>query len=538
MTSPFSTQSEEKQTEVSILVVDDFQENILLLEDVLREQGYLTLGAANGLQALQVLENNAVHLIIADAMMPKMDGFQLCKSVKRNTKTAHIPFIIYSSDYIDKEDKDLARTIGADRYVVKAGGTDSILQAVNEIITSTYALSQHQPSEHYITIDDHAFMEKHYKLLIKKLEEKMLNLEGYSLQLLKKNDELHSSERRYRLLFEKASIPIFVLDALGEHLIDLNKQAVDILGYTREELLERKTIPFADNDVMFTPKLVDSFNGEITVKTKEGKVLQLEANANLIDFDNAQRILLFALDVTERKAMVDKLFQTEKLSMLGTIAAGIAHEVRNPLAGIKLNLQFLEQKFGDAHSDIETVRLMIEGAKHIEKVIENTLNIARTTSPEMRTANINDVVLQSISLVALTFHKKNISLETNLDQDLPMVTIDSKQIMQVVLNILRNAIEATPSGGKIAVTTGFESPQNKISRVFVSIRDTGEGISKEYLRSTFELFKTTKSSGTGLGLALSHRIMQQHNGDITIVPVSEGGTEVLLFFQRNYSACP
>lgn len=517
---------------LSILVVDDIPENILLLEDVLGELGYKTFGAMNGIQALEVMQQEPIDLIIADAMMPKMDGFQLCKSVKNNPKLSSIPFIIYSSDYIDEEDKELAKTIGADRYVVKMGGTDSLILAVSELLNITEKPVVFDPDQQVLPLDDQSFLEKHYKLLVKKIEEKLQNLEVYSLQLLKKNEQLQKSEQRYRLLFEKASIAIFVLDSHGRLLNDVNPFAEQLLGYTREELLENKHIPFADFEEDEQIIVEPGFSGELNMRAKNGKVLCMESDANVVEYDNQQQILLFSRDITERKMMVERLYQSEKLSMLGTIAAGIAHEVRNPLAGIKLNLQFLEQKHGTTFEDIEVLKLAIQGTQHIEKVVENTLNIARSTTPDVRTGSINEIVTQAVSLLMLTVHKKNVSLATDLQHDLPVLKIDGKQILQVVLNILRNAIEATPSGGEILITTAMEDPKSTElkPRLVCSVRDTGEGISDEYLKAAFELFKTTKNSGTGLGLSLSRRIMQQHGGDIVITKPAVGGTEIKLYF--------
>jgi PAS domain S-box-containing protein len=495
------------------------------------------VSATNGLEGMKVVESENVHLIISDAMMPKMDGFQFCKTIKHDPRTTHIPFIIYTSDYIDQEDKDLAHTIGVDRYVVKIGGTDSLIDTVKELIEKHYnavAKEQRDTPETAPPVDDIEFIERHDKILIKKLEEKMLSMEEYSLQLLRKNDELQRSEIRYRLLFERASIPIFVMDYQGEHLLDMNSEAIRLLGYSREELLALQKLPIADSDIQSELVITQSFTGEVTVRSKDGKIICLEATASVIDFDKEKRILLFARDVTEQKAMLEKIFHTEKLSLLGTIAAGIAHEVRNPLAGVKLNLQYLEQKYGEQHPDIETLQLAIEGTRHIEKVIENTLNIARSTAPDIRFASINEVVTQSINLLMLTIHKKNIELETHLMQVLPSLKIDAKQVMQVVLNVLKNAVEATPPNGSIRVSTGFEFPgRTDSSRLLVSIKDSGPGFDGEYLKQAFELFKTTKNNGTGLGLALSKRIMNQHNGELRIVPVPDGGTDVQLLFLIN-----
>lgn len=530
---PFGEESaREKSASLSILVVDDIPENILLLEDVLGELGYRTFGAANGLQALEVLNDIPVDLIIADAMMLKMDGFQLCKSVKNEPRTAQIPFIIYSSDYIDEEDKDLARTIGADRYVVKTGGTDSIVLAVSELLNISEHLPSYDPDQQSLPLDDHAFLERHYKLLVKKLEEKMQNLELYSAQLLKKNEQLYKSESRYRLLFEKASIAIFVLDGRGTSLLNVNPFAEHLLGFTHDELLMKRALPLADLDDGEAFVIAQDFSGELNMRTKDGKVLCMESTANAIDVDGHQQILLFSRDITERKVMVEKLYQSEKLSVLGTIAAGIAHEVRNPLAGIKLNLQFLEAKHGESFADIDVLRLAIQGTQHIEKVVENTLTIARTAAPEVRIVSVNELAQQAAGLLMLTIHKKNISLLTTLQSVLPDVKIDGKQVLQVLLNILRNAIEATPSGGTISITTAMEDEtQTELSpRLLCTIRDSGEGISEEYMKEAFELFKTTKQSGTGLGLSLSRRIMQQNGGDIIIHRPTGGGTEIRLYF--------
>jgi len=526
-----SSSEQSGDSKVPILAVDDIPENLLLLEDILSEHGYSVVGAMNGIQALEILREQPINLVIADAMMPKMDGFQLCKAVKNDPAFSKIPFIIYSSDYIDEEDKELAKTIGADKYVVKSGDIHSLLEAVGELLHVHTKSAEDESIQQTLPMDEQSFLERHYKLVNKKLEEKMQNLEMYSLQLLKKNEQLQKSERRYRLLFEKANIAIFVLESNGLDLIDLNLFAEKLLGYNRKEILAKKLIPFAEHDAN-EPLLVDpAFYGELNIRTKEGKILCLEASASAFEYDNQQRIMLFARDVTENKAMMEKLFQSEKLSMLGTIAAGIAHEVRNPLAGIKLNLQFLEHKYAETFQDIDVLRLAIQGTQHIEKVVENTLNIARTTTPEVRMGNVNEVVSHAVNLLMLTVHKKNVSLETKLNQDIPALRIDDKQVLQVMLNILRNAIEATPNEGTILISTAAETlPVENMKRVVVTVRDSGEGISEEYLNSVFELFKTTKPSGTGLGLALSRRIMQQHGGDIAIARPAAGGTEIKLFF--------
>src|SRR5512139_2101108 len=121
-----------------LLLVDDVPENLDLLEDILSEEGYATVRALNGVEALQVLEQEEIHLIVADAMMPKMDGFTLCKEVRAQKRWMKVPFIIYTGNYVDAADQDFARSIGVDRYVVKYAGLGALVQAVNDLASRTY----------------------------------------------------------------------------------------------------------------------------------------------------------------------------------------------------------------------------------------------------------------------------------------------------------------------------------------------------------------------------------------------------------------
>ncbi len=125
-----------------VLIVDDVQENLMLLEEVLMENGYIPVVATNGLDALSQLEAQEIHLIVADAMMPKMDGFQLCKEVRSRESSAKIPFVIYTGNYVDGADEEFARSIGVDRYVVKYAGLGSLVEAINELTEQQYGFKR------------------------------------------------------------------------------------------------------------------------------------------------------------------------------------------------------------------------------------------------------------------------------------------------------------------------------------------------------------------------------------------------------------
>jgi two-component system sensor histidine kinase AtoS len=249
------------------------------------------------------------------------------------------------------------------------------------------------------------------------------------------------------------------------------------------------------------------------------------------------KLLLFVRDVSEQKKIREKLRVTEKMALMGTLASGIAHEIRNPLAAVSLNLQYLQEMLDAGTSALDAVDTALEGAKRIERVIDNTLGLARMTPPRIREESINDIARQAIGFVKLSFQQKGLQLHTTLGEILPMVHVDARQIQQVLINLLQNAIDATPSGNSIMLKTyDIEGTLQLIEgmpterSVVLSIRDTGVGIPLERMADLFEPLKTTKPGGTGLGLALSKRILDGHNAEIQVEPAEGGGTMVRLMF--------
>ncbi|MBI5473869.1 MAG: response regulator, partial [Ignavibacteriae bacterium] len=199
--------------QLRVLLVDDIMENLSLLEEVLTDQGYGTASVTSGAEALERLNAELFHLVVADAMMPSIDGFQLCKVMKQSPGLASIPFIIYTGNYVDVEDQMFAKSIGVDAYVMKYDGLSTLVQAVNTLARKTYgAAGGHddladvqqmaaETSSQLALLDEQMFLERHHAIIVKKLEEKMHELEMYAETLARKNREIQASEARYRNLF-------------------------------------------------------------------------------------------------------------------------------------------------------------------------------------------------------------------------------------------------------------------------------------------------------------------------------------------------
>ncbi|HUI66094.1 MAG TPA: ATP-binding protein [Bacteroidota bacterium] len=523
---------------LNVLIVDDIQENLDLLQDVLAENNYTSVLARNGVEALTKLRHEKIHLIVADAMMPKMDGFQLCKEVRSLPGCAAVPFIIYTGNYIDETDQRLARSIGVDRYVVKYAGLGALVDAVNELVQQRYGLRASQQPAAAERIDDHAFLEQHRAIVIRKLEEKMAELEMYADTLVRKNREIQASEERYRALFDHASIAIFVTDHESGRIVDVNRQGIALLQYTKEELSAMTRLPLATegNNVRPQGESLPYSSGETTITTKSGDTIQVDVVVGPLTRPQDPRVMLFVRDITEKKRMQAQLLQAEKLTLMGRLAAGIAHEIRNPLAAVTLNLQYLAQKLGADREYQQTIEDMLEGSRRIETVIGNTLNLAKVAPPVFEMQQLNSIIDQVLRYVKIAMQQKRISAEVRLDRSIPTISVDARQIQQVMINVFQNAIDASPEGSILTVTTTMlveprqDALQGTVRKAVVEIRDRGQGIPPDQVKQIFESFRTTKAGGTGLGLALSKYIMDRHNAEIRIEPAVGGGTLVKLVF--------
>ncbi|HTY36937.1 MAG TPA: ATP-binding protein [Bacteroidota bacterium] len=533
-----STSSSESPKLV-VLLVDDVPENLELLEDVLHEHGFETKSASSGQEALDHLRQHDIHLVVSDAMMPKMDGLELCTYVRKDERTASIPFIIYTGDYLDKEDEELARSIGVDRYVEKMGGVEALVDVVQDILRERYGYLTKGDTLEPQRLDDHSFLEKHHAIVVKKLEQKMNELEMFAQTLSRKNRELQISEARYRGLFEQASVAIYVLMSETDKVVDVNKEGLDLLGFTKEELVAMPSFPFESSDAATLTGLrnPEGYFGEAVLVARDGSKLNVEISAGPFVRGIDSKVLLFVRDVTEQKKIREKLILAEKMSLMGTLASGIAHEIRNPLAAVSLNLQYLLEKTNEGTPVHGAVVTALEGSKRIEKVIDNTLGLARMTPPKIRDESINDIVEQAMTFVRLSIQQKGLDLVTSLGEGLPFVQVDGRQIQQVLINLIQNAVDATPQGNSIQLKTYcFEETLQLVEgvpaekSVVLSIRDTGVGIPAERMADLFEPLKTSKPGGTGLGLALSKRILDRHNAEIQIESAEGGGTMVRLIF--------
>jgi signal transduction histidine kinase len=218
-----------------------------------------------------------------------------------------------------------------------------------------------------------------------------------------------------------------------------------------------------------------------------------------------------------------KLIQAEKLASIGRISATIAHEIRNPLTSVKLNIQKLLQNEGLGEEEKEHLDISQEGIGLIEKFIKELLNFTRVSDLNLERFSVLQIIEESLKLLRNSFQEKKIILERSCPSNLPAVVVDGDKMRQVFLNILRNAVEAVDEGGKVGLFISLVK-ENGVKRIRIRISDNGSGIAEKDWDNIFEPFFTTKPSGFGLGLSNARKIVEQHMGSIKVVKKKGRGT--------------
>lgn len=345
---------------------------------------------------------------------------------------------------------------------------------------------------------------------------------------------LKNSEERFRVLLKNVVLGIFII----------RQDNIVYLDPGQEILCGPLFSPFTTN--YFDPKdaeKIESFYKEILTSgnSKEGLELRFSPQGNVADSKNMRwvhckgsrikyegdaAVMIALVDVTKVKEMEKVMQLREKMASLGQVAAGIAHEIRNPLSGINIFLEGIAENF-EYPENAADIRMLLKEAQKasgkIEATIKRVLDFARPSRPHMTETDINIPVREAIELMGATLRKRDIFIESDLGDSLPSLFLDSLLIEQVVMNLITNAADAMKNNTApkcLKLTT--LRVQND---VYLSISDSGEGVSAALEKKIFDPFFTTKADGSGIGLSFCQRVITDHNGTISLLPSEWGGAQ-------------
>ena len=522
-----------------ILIADDDKFILETLIQYLEHIGYAVIAAENGEEAISLFFEQHPDMVLLDANMPRVDGFQACKVIKDASGESGVPVVMVTA-LEDEQSVIKAFEAGAEEYITKPIHWAVLRQRIRKIL-------------------ERKAMEKALRAANEEMENRILE----RTQELRQNIEarilseslLKISETKFRSLVETSPDTIMILDQKG-HIQFINHPT----PFLRESVNSKSNIfyhlpsqsrpryKFALNKVFFSHES-DAFMIEGMASTWwQTRIIPLPDQGQ----DTIESAMVVATDITEKQTLQSKAIQNTRLATVGTLAAGVAHEVNNPNNAILLQAEWLqdawlgfldcleedEEKFADlliggrSFADAlvtfpKFIAGIIKNARRVGLIAENLKRMSRPDNGKLRDSIQIKTILQAAqSILANQIQKYTDSCTFHLDEQIPSIRGNAQQLEQVFINLLLNALQALRDRQeKVDVFVSYHAEYEKI---VVQIQDEGVGIPEENLGKIRNPFFTTKleQGGTGLGLAISHSIINNHNGCMDVVSTLGEGTTV------------
>ncbi|MBE0480951.1 MAG: PAS domain S-box protein [Dehalococcoidia bacterium] len=472
--------------QIHVLVIEDSDDDAALIMRELRRGGYASeFERVDTCQAMTAaLDREPWDLIICDYTMPRFSMPEALETIKK--RDLDLPFLIVSGA-IGEEAAVAAMRAGVHDYIMK----DKLARLVPVV-------------------------------------ERELREADVRRERRRAEEALRQSEHNYRTLFESAIDGILAIDLETLRIVLANQTAARMYGFESSgEVIGLNPLDYvspADKDralrgLVEGPSSAPGEVGEFQTRTRDGAELWVDIAGGPTQYRGKPVCMISIRDVNERKRaerekkkMEHQLQLAGRLAVVGELASGIAHELRNPLAAIQAYAEFqiarqdLEQ---DARGDLEVI---FKEAQRASRITGNLLSFAGRHKPEKRLVSINDAIDKSLELHTYRLRVNNIDLVLELERDLPLVKADPHQIQQVFVNIISNAEQAmTDAHGKGRLTIRTEKAQDMVRILFI---DDGPGMPEDDLQRIFDPFFTTKEAGrgTGLGLSICFGLVQEHGG--------------------------
>jgi two-component system, cell cycle sensor histidine kinase and response regulator CckA len=480
---------------LQVLIIEDSESDYALVVRLLGKGGFAVKSerVENAGQLRAALQKQDWDVIIADYSLPQFDAPAALAILQGSG--LDIPFIVVSG------------SIGEDLAVamMKAGANDYLLKD---------KLSRLVPA------------------VEREMREANIRCERREAE-----EALRQSEARFATIFRSSPLAIAITRLKDGRFLFVNPAWEKSTGYTLEEAIGHTPIemnlwtdPNLREQIIEQIRHGNAIQGaEFKSRKKTGELNDVLISGELIELAGEACVMTMALDITERKKLEQILIEGEKLAGLGTLAAGMAHEINTPLQIITGSSENARRKLQDGQ-DVSSEELLRRfdnintNAWHIAGIVRSLLDYARNPAEEVRECSLNEIVQKTLPLMEHQFKSwSNIGISLELSEQLPQVTCDANKITQVLINLLNNARDAMPNGGKITIQTQYEAARDCVT---LRVKDTGKGISQEIQKKIFDPFFTTKplGEGTGLGLSISQGILRSHGGELELEHSSEDGS--------------
>ncbi len=516
--------------QASILIVDDNESKLLALETILAELDQEMVRAMSGREALRLLLQRDFAVILLDVNMPGMDGFETATMIRQRKRSEHTPIIFVSA--ISNADQDVARgySLGAVDYIfapfdphtlrAKVGVFVDLYRTARELERQTERLREIERREHQRRLYDTS---ERLKLALRAGRMDVWEMEIASRSMLWTAARPESGTRETQSLD-------YVEFLRGVHPDDRERvhDAFERSIRTHEDLrVEHRKDNTSD---AAAPAFLARAMGTDAAAPEPLCWMELRGRILAVERNDAPRMIGVAMDVTARKLLeqelvnhqetlqqlvderTNQLRRSERLASIGTLAAGIAHEINNPLNAILLTAE-CALRYGDRFDAREAFETIRTEAERCGRITKGVLKFSKNEKTAKWPACLNEVVQHALELARVYVAAPGLHLAAELADDLPQIVMNVTEIEQVVINLVKNAAEA--AGGEVNVTLRT-SLAGRFARL--QVRDDGPGIPQEAISHIFDPFFSTKraAGGTGLGLSMCHGIIRGHDGVIRV----------------------
>jgi two-component system NtrC family sensor kinase len=518
---------------MDILVVDDHDGNRYAKRRTLQRAGYTVIEAASGEEALRLMDTQRPALVLLDVNLPDISGIEVCRRIKDNSDTASTMVVQISATFIERRDKVYGLEHGADVYLVEPVQPD-------ELIATIRSLQR--------LVDTERALRQAHDTLEMRVQERTAELAQANAALHQEIVERKRAEASLRLSYQFLQS---TLDALPVHVAILDASSTIRAVNTSWQHYAAshgvaapaygRGMPYAtflsavNGGTVGTQAILDGLQDVLTQQnhsfsTEHASPTSVEPCWFLIRmtrFDSPEglRVVVVYEDITDIKQaeadirrQQEMLFQNEKLAAMGTLLASVAHELNNPLAVVKMQIDLLAEEA--LHSALhERVTEVHQATERCMRIVHNFLTLARQNPPQRSSVQLNTIIEDALELLAHALQLDCIAVHTHLADALPLLEADPAQLHQVIMNLLVNAQQVLHESApprQVTIRTDFDQARNHLVLEF---GDTGPGIPATLQTRIFEPFFTTKplGVGTGMGLSLCQNIVESHEGTIRMV---------------------
>lgn len=491
----------------NILIADDEVSILKLFEKLLRNEKYTLFFASDGQEAVDLARKQPLDLAILDLLMPKMGGLESLKKIKTIDERIEVLIITGNAELGGLERAFFEH--GAFDYLIKPFDNQELQQTVNRALRNRDVTlrnsNENEALRNRIVELERDFKEKTYRL--------------------------RESQIKYKNIVNNSTDAIVVLqDGL---LKFVNRRAKELTGFSPDEILN---IPFTDllhpEDRAEARERYDrrvrgenpSSRNQVRIKCRDGSFLWADNQTVTSTWMDRPATLNFLRDITQQKRMEEMMIRSEKMASLGQLSAGLAHELRNPLAVVSSCAQFCLENTDLERLVAENFQVIHRNSQKASKLISEMLAFARPELLNTKPLDLNRLLERMLRMATLETDPSHITFVKQFEKDLPEIPGDEEKLGQVCLNLIQNAIQSIPEKGTVTLVTHW-GPTGE-GMLELSISDDGPGVPRKDQKSIFDPFFTTKEGGTGLGLSICHTIVEQHFGHISLECGEKGGTRM------------